>query len=149
MAIGCLGWGSLIWDPQGLPVTKNDWNTDGPSLPIEFSRMSGEDRITLVVRDGGPTVSVLWCELPYNSVAEAANQLRRRERTKQEWIGRWPNDGSSSYLHAETIEGWAQEKGLEGVVWTAIPSKWNERDYDAPSLEYILQHLRALGKRLN
>jgi len=34
-----LGWGSLIWSPGELK-TVGDWSLDGPTLPIEFSRIA-------------------------------------------------------------------------------------------------------------
>ena len=37
MTIVCLGWGSLVRDPGELPMRGN-WQTAGPSLPIEFAR---------------------------------------------------------------------------------------------------------------
>jgi len=46
VTIACLGWGSLIWSPRTLPVS-GDWHTDGPHLPIEFSRQAADGRITL------------------------------------------------------------------------------------------------------
>jgi nitroreductase len=50
LRIACLGWGSLIWKPENLPII-GEWKNDGPMLPIEFSRESGGQRITLVICD--------------------------------------------------------------------------------------------------
>jgi len=146
MVIACLGWGSLIWDPQTLPVREEDWLRDGPVLPVEFSRHSGEDRITLVIRVDGPAVPVLWWPTSYTSLDEAAEQLRIREgKTRHAWIGRWPCEDNATYLHRHTIAAWATAKGLDGVVWTAIPPKWNGTDEVVPTLDEILGHLHALG----
>ena len=38
MKIALLAWGSLIWKPGTLHITGH-WNTGGPVLPIEFSRI--------------------------------------------------------------------------------------------------------------
>ena len=48
MKIAILGWGSLIWNQNGLPV-KGQWKKNGPVLPIEFSRVSRDGRLTLVI----------------------------------------------------------------------------------------------------
>jgi len=145
MTIACLGWGSLIWDPQTLPVKEDDWLNDGPSLPLEFARRSSKERVTLVIMNEGPTVPVLWCKLPCNSIIDATGLLRKREKTKTEWIGRWPQANQASDLHSEIIAEWARAKGLDGVVWTAIPPKWNEENGCVPSLDDILTHLERLG----
>lgn len=50
MSIIVLGWGSLVWDPNGLPIEHTNpvegaWSPDGPHLPVEFARHSSGSRI--------------------------------------------------------------------------------------------------------
>lgn len=49
--IACIGWGSLIWDRRNLDVD-GVWRVDGPMLPVEFARQSGDGRVTLVLEQG-------------------------------------------------------------------------------------------------
>ena len=75
--IACLGWGSLIWDPKGLPVD-GGWYTDGPQLPVEFTRVSRDGRLTLVITEGAPPVAVLWSCLSVSSLDDAIQALAER-----------------------------------------------------------------------
>ncbi len=60
MKIAYLGWGSLIWDPGMLPIS-GDWKPGGPVLPIEFSRISDNGRLTLVIDDvNGVPIETLY-----------------------------------------------------------------------------------------
>jgi hypothetical protein len=42
MKIAILGWGSLLWDPADLQLA-TPFEPGGPSLPIEFCRVSKND----------------------------------------------------------------------------------------------------------
>lgn len=52
MAIGIIGWGSLIWAHGELKLGSR-WFHDGPVLPLEFARISKRDRVTLVISNQG------------------------------------------------------------------------------------------------
>lgn len=140
VAIACLGWGSLIWDPRGLPV--GVWHEDGPELPLEFARLSGGGRVTLVVMPGGPSVPVLWTLLDVASLEDGIAALRAREETKLDWIGSWRSD--RDILHATGIGEWAKAKQLDGVVWTALPPKWGDENGRTPTEAEVLVYLSAL-----
>ena len=76
--IACLGWGSLVWNhDEGLPV-EGGWHTDGPQLPVEFTRVSSGERLTLVVTEGAPPVTILWAALAVSSLGDAMNALAKR-----------------------------------------------------------------------
>lgn len=139
-AIACLGWGSLIWNPDGLPVSQ--WHEDGPELPLEFARLSGGGRVTLVVMPDGPRVPVLWTLLDVSSLEDGAAALRAREGTKPGWIGRWPSHRDDRY--ANDIGEWARAKDLDGVVWTALPPKWGEENGRIPTVVEVMEYLSAL-----
>ena len=48
MKIGCLAWGSLVWDPQARKVDLPG-KEEGPTLPVEYVRQSLDKRLTLVL----------------------------------------------------------------------------------------------------
>lgn len=79
MNIACLGWGSLIWSPQSLRLRTEEWNTDGPKLPIEFARISTDRRVTLVLAENAKRLPVLWALMKSSKLCAAINDLATRE----------------------------------------------------------------------
>jgi hypothetical protein len=90
--IGCLGWGSLAWDPRTLPVQR-EWFTDGPFAPIEFTRQSADGRVTLVIDRNAAPLQLLWAKMTVANISHARESLRDREGiTAKQWsslIGSW------------------------------------------------------------
>jgi hypothetical protein len=78
MIVACLGWGSLVWNPGGLPIS-SAWRSDGPTIPVEFARQSDNGRITLVITDAAPEVTVLWATLAAGDIEKAKAELALRE----------------------------------------------------------------------
>ena len=68
--IACIGWGSLIWDPRSLPI-EGMWSTDGPDLPIEFTRESSDGRMTLAITPDFAAVQTLWILMRVDTLADA------------------------------------------------------------------------------
>lgn len=97
MTIVCLGWGSLVWNSEELPVGK--WSSDGPQLPIEFARQSADGRITLVIAEDGEPVPVLWAPLNVKSIDEARKALAHREGCRLNAIGYWSPSAISASKH--------------------------------------------------
>ena len=88
MRIGCISWGSLIWDPRDLQVA-SAWSSDGPRLPVEFARQADNGRITLVlVPETEHRVTTLWAELRHNDLEAAIQNIDRREGIPPE---NWPS----------------------------------------------------------
>lgn len=145
--IVCLGWGSLIWRPEDLPLVDNRpeaWRADGPELPVEFLRVSSNGCLTLVVDESSPDVPVLWNQLSVNTMPEAIEALRLREGdTRRSWIGSWPND--SIFEGGRNVERWARSRSFEGVVWTAIPAKFDSTDHRRPTQAEALNYLLGLS----
>ncbi len=145
--IACLGWGSLIWDPQTLPMASG-WHTDGPQLPIEFARQSKEGHITLVVTEAASPVRVLWCELAAKTPKEGFTALVKRERITardpSRVIGLWTMGQDPVGPIAGSIAGWAAAKSIDAVVWTALGPKFGGEDR-IPSQDEVVNCLTGLG----
>jgi hypothetical protein len=156
-SIVCLGWGSLIWDPQEMPL-QGSWRPDGPALAVEFARQSQDRRLTLVITEIAIPLPVLWATLAVNNLSEARTALARRERipakNTERDIGFWSQDGSSDHSYVDLIGAWASAKRICGVIWTALPPKFNGIDFKMPEaveavayLDSLKGHPRALARQ--
>lgn len=132
MKIAILGWGSLIKEPGVLRIA-GDWLTDGPTLWIEFSRISkGIKRagcLTLVVDERCESqVTTLHVISEFTSLAPAIANLQEREGTAVDDIGFCEVDDAQFAPNAlrrhpqscERIRAWAVQKDFDAVIWTAL-----------------------------
>jgi hypothetical protein len=145
--IACLGWGSLIWDPRDLPVS-GGWRSDGPSLPLEFARISsrGKDieRLTLVIVPGyGARVISLWTFLSVNTPEAARATLSKREGCPERLIGLWRATDSDDPLVPE-IAAWARGQGVTEVVWTDLRANFGEGGDRLPTADEAMNYLKGL-----
>jgi hypothetical protein len=134
------------------------WQDEGPELKIEFSRISKDGRLTLVIDPAdGSFVKTKYVLSPRTCLDDAVEDLRYREGTSRKYIG-WVNiiDGKSSTkeysdhqidIHS-TIESWCKEKGFEGAVWTALLPNF-KKELERPfTIDEALRYLRELPKNV-
>jgi len=147
--IACLGWGSLVWDPRALPIQRQ-WFTDGPFAQVEFLRQSADQRITLVLDSSASRVRSLWAVMDAMTVDEAKEALRSREGIPNSNagadIGAW-SVGDAAPLLIVDLPQWAASRGVDSVVWTALPCKFNGENGRRPTVEEVLAHLSGLTGR--
>lgn len=145
--IACIGWGSLIWDRRNLDVDGR-WRTDGPTLPVEFARQSGDGRITLVIVQGFASVPTLWSLFNTRDLAEARESLREREgvfRSRaDDSIACWRRGENPASEPDATISAWAAEKNLEAAVWTNLAPKFDGIDGRVPTEYEVVGYLQTL-----
>lgn len=146
--IAFLGWGSLIWDLRDLQIT-GSWETDGPLLPVEFARVSQDGRLTLVLYPDVSDVPVLWARAAHKDLQQAIDNLRRREGTSTNSIGflSIPDNRSRYDVIPDIlprIRCWAKEKGLDAVVWTALPSNFQAKTKMEFNEDNVVKYLRSL-----
>lgn len=136
-----------MWDPRELALTTAGWQRDGPTLPIEFLRVSGQQhaprRLTLVLVDQAihpwvHNVRTLWALSSFDSLEKARENLRLREKANSVndigFIHRGEADPSKhTSLRAvqdstrktellNRIEEWAVRQGVDAVIWTDLPA---------------------------
>jgi hypothetical protein len=145
MNVACLAWGSLIWDPRGLPIRRH-WFQDGPFAPIEFARHSRGDRITLVIDKNATFVSLLWAQMDATDLLAAKLALRDREGlTASDWeknVGAWQS-GMPAPDDIPGLANWATAIGVDAAIWTALGPKFRN-EHRRPSIEEVLVHLQSL-----
>ena len=155
MRIAILGWGSLLWDPGSLPMS-GEWQQDGPVLPVEFSRISDEGALTLVIDERhGVGVPTQYALSPGPSIDEAVIDLHRHEGCPPKKIGflevatdRISPRARERHPNAcECIKAWAAEHGFDAVVWTALSPRFRCW-IDAPFSPRRLRQLLAEPARL-
>jgi hypothetical protein len=146
MQIGCLGWGSLIWKPEALPLA-SEWFMDGPALPVEFSRVGDGGELATAICVNAPPCRVLWAALAVDSLDAACAALREREA-----IPAAREDGVGAFIVGASATGplaqWASERQLDAVIWTALPPRLNAEG-QLPTAQDALVYLRSLtGEKL-
>jgi hypothetical protein len=174
--IAILGWGSLVWDPDSLKDHLEDsgkFEQRGPKLPLEFSRISEDGRLTLVIdKDHGPEVPTRVAISTRSALNDAVTDLWIREmrfhgarddaeqRSKDGRIGYTdllgenasvnlpkdqlnPDTGDHQFAH-DLIMPWLQKSGFQAVVWTALPPKYKEKRVCDFSVDDAINYLDTL-----
>ena len=154
MRIAFLGWGSLLWDVRPeFASTHGPWHPDGPTLPIEFSRISVSRgrALTLVIdHDCGSDCVVAFAFSSRESSDDAVADLRCREGTTLGNIGYcFSNElrhRSSSDQTLGVVRQWATTKQIDLVVWTDLTSNFASKSTGkAPfSVPNAISHLQLL-----
>ncbi|MEZ4332365.1 MAG: hypothetical protein R3F35_11460 [Myxococcota bacterium] len=164
--VGCIAWGSLLWDPRTLPLAA-PFRHAGPPLPIEFSRVALDGRVTLVIDPEAAPVRTWWAPLAVASIDSAVAELARREGVAAarvaDWIGLATRVdatataaagsgvaiasrslGSTAGPSRSGIERWLAEQSLDAVVWTALPARRPDGRFERPACAELIEHLERL-----
>jgi hypothetical protein len=157
MTIALLGWGSLLWE-GGLEFDKyhDDWKFDGPTLPIEFSRISQKrlGALTLVIdREHGVPTTVAWCLSTRRRLEDTIRDLQCREETTVVNIGRLeitetlPVDaGTQNEAAVDPLVGWAKNRTIDAVVWTALKSNFSSKTKCPFSAAAAISYVKTLPR---
>lgn len=144
--IAFLAWGSLVWNPGALPIHRQ-WHLDGPFVRAEFLRKSRDGRLTLVLAQDVEPVRSLWATYDGTSLQDACIALCDREGIPQRNVATsirsWSRGQASPSCMLE-LEPWAMTRGVQSVVWTSLPPKFEGNDASAPSVEVVLKYLAGL-----
>lgn len=143
----CRPWlGPLIWNPDRLPIT-GGWLRGAPILLIEFSRVSSDGRLTLVIERDGMEIVTRFAVSWRSDLMDAVEDLRCREGpTRREYIG-----DVVAATHAEPrsiperIAAWRTGAGLDAAMWTAPPADFQEKQGVLFSVPVAIEYLTGLS----
>lgn len=150
--IALLGWGSLLWDNHAdFDAHHGLWLPDGPSLKIEFTRVSEtrQGALTLAIDpEHGANCEVSYTISSRKNLDDAICDLRCREGTILKNIGFCYADGTDSRSrHGETliaVTEWAVAKGISMVVWTDLMSNFKQKTGKEFSIEAAVVYLSSM-----
>ena len=149
--IALLGWGSLLWDKdEEFDERHGRWRPGGPNLKLEFSRISDSRRgaLTLVIdSENGTEAQVRWSLSRRSKLADAVEDLRKREKSNLRWIGIYSVAGELRGRDEKALSAigdWAGEHGLDGVVWTDLPSNFRTTTGEPFSVDGAIRYLGTL-----
>lgn len=148
MKIAIIGWGSLIWDTRGLPIA-GSWQDNGPELPIEFSRISRDGRLTLVIdpKNGTPT-KTLFATSSRTSLEIAIEDLCGREGTVASKIGAISIEEAPSINNqiGMAVRAWCISSGYDAAIWTALESNFAKKTGHTFSNDTVISYVKSVSK---
>ncbi len=151
MKIAILGWGSLIWQPKNLDFDKElNWNSGGPYLPLEFSRISEDGRLTLVIDSKAKEVQTLFSVSTHSILEDAISNLAVREGSNVNRIGYYEksNDTFSpiNFTWQKQIKKWIDQTDIDAVIWTNLSKKFKDKINLSHSEENVIKYLESLSE---
>lgn len=153
MRIAILAWGSLIWSPRNLSFV-GKWQRGGPILPIEFSRIAVNRRLTLIIdEEVGVDVCTRHALSGHSILEDAIANLQEREGT--------PNRRDIGFFDARTgdiseravcehpksctrIREWIEDRSYDAVIWTALPRTFETETGATYTVEAAMRFFESL-----
>jgi hypothetical protein len=165
LKIAVLAWGSLILEPKTLSI-QTAFKPIGPRLPIEFSRLSRDGRLTLVIDEAnGASCPTYVARSAFDALDPALENLWIREGGGGEpppqsirnhgrvgFVDRISETRSDKAIErhlraTETIETWATANAYDAVIWTTLASNFSEKaDCEPFSTEAAMRYLEVLDQ---
>lgn len=151
MKIGIIAWGSLIYDSSILKIADDKWFNDGPEIPIEFARISKNNRLTLVIYPAFDKVKTYYSLSSLGNLEEAIKNLAEREGTDIKNIGYInfkTGESRSKKMEPElkkNISIWNIAKNLDAIIWTDLNENFIAKLKHQFSLETSIRYLDSLS----
>ena len=160
MKIALIGWGSLIWDSRSMCEHIGKWQTGGPCLPIEFSRISKGrppkgHRLTLVIDEKNEEkVPTCFTESRIFELNVAITALAYREGITKDvniknGIGYVERNkkADTKFKQSAVIQKWMENTDFDAAIWTALKSNFYEKRKKQFTVENATEYLKSLSDR--
>jgi hypothetical protein len=125
------------------------WQAGGPVLRIEFSRVSADGRLTLVIDpDHGSDVKTQFAQSTHLNRDAAILNLGRREGTTEANIGFCIRTGQERSRHQQAlppIRQWLNASSFEADIWTDLKSNFSEKRHVEFSIDATFEYLEGLA----
>ena len=101
----------------------------------------------MVLSENAAPVRSLWAVYSGDDLEDAKTALCQREgiplKSLEKKIGAWSRGQDAPSLTIE-LDEWAKSRGIDSVVWTALPAKFNGNDGEEPTTEAAINYLKSL-----
>lgn len=102
--------------------------------------------MTLVLHASASEVRSLWAVMNVETLDAAKAALKAREDTGTNYIAAW-SKGSASPALIANLPQWAESRGVDNVIWTALPAKFNDEDGRVATADEVVAYLGGLTAR--
>lgn len=152
-SIVIIGWGSLLWDLDDLaPHVSEDWGlNEGPTLPLEFTRVSPKrlQALSVVIDpDHGVPCNTSYTSSHRRDPLDAVHDLAARERADPMNIGYIDlvsGETRSRYdLITARITTWLKAREYRCAVWTDLSGNFKEKTGQQYTVAHAVRYLSAL-----
>ncbi len=125
-------------------------------LAIEFARVGDHGELATALCPGAAAVPTRWVELRSMPLDDAMELLRQREEIdprQPQFLGSVSGLQEAAVLarpdapaafQATVIADWGRALGLDAVVWTALPPRFDGQNGRVPDASEALAYLRSL-----
>ena len=150
-----IAWGSLVPYPEGtkpadIPLQlATGWDASGPMLPVEFSRISCDGRLTLVIDHSAPHPCQSYhARTTATELVAAKENLRLRERMPSvQNIGSILKGAATPDATTKIIGNWlAARTDYDAAIWTGLPPNFEAKSgekFDPPAVIRYLDTLKG------
>jgi 2-succinyl-5-enolpyruvyl-6-hydroxy-3-cyclohexene-1-carboxylate synthase len=119
-------------------------------LPIEFARISSDERLTLVIHPDSEEQTTYWAVSEYDNVRGAILNLMGRERCREEEIASMGTvDEIGEDVVKTKIKEWLKNKAgvVQAAVWTNLTSNWPKKGRPEFTVEDAVRYLEEIEQR--